>query len=84
MNGNENRATWLPYLRKPRRSSKIVASKLNSILQFTRGLRAGLHVTWEEGGWLGWDTVVCRISGSLRLAFSSSRLDDERRIEEMS
>src|SRR6266571_7436459 len=32
----------------------IVETKASSILQFIRGLRGELHVTWEEGTWAAW------------------------------
>src|SRR6185312_2290169 len=32
----------------------VVETKASSILQFIRGLRGELHVTWEEGTWAAW------------------------------
>src|SRR3974390_3024637 len=32
----------------------ILETKTETILQFLRGLRGGLHVTLEEGTWAGW------------------------------
>jgi hypothetical protein len=32
----------------------VIETKASSILQFLHGLRAELHVTWEEGTWTAW------------------------------
>jgi transposase len=32
----------------------VVETKASSIVQFIRGLRGELHVTWEEGTWAAW------------------------------
>ena len=32
----------------------IVETQASSIVQFLRGLRGELHVTWEEGTWAAW------------------------------
>src|SRR5260370_7159344 len=32
----------------------ILETKAGSILEFIRGLRGELHVTWEEGTWAAW------------------------------
>ncbi|HXU14287.1 MAG TPA: hypothetical protein VN708_04100, partial [Terriglobales bacterium] len=32
----------------------VVETTTSSILQFIRGLRGELHVTWEEGTWAAW------------------------------
>jgi len=34
--------------------AKLVETKASSILQFIHDLRGELHVTWEEGTWVGW------------------------------
>jgi len=44
----------------------ILETKTETILQFIRGLRGSLHVTFEEGTWAAWLIVgheaPCRIS----------------------
>src|SRR5215472_16892868 len=32
----------------------ILETKAETILQFLRGVRGSLHVTWEEGTWAAW------------------------------
>jgi len=32
----------------------VVETKASSLVQFIRGLRGELHVTWEEGTWAAW------------------------------
>src|SRR5262252_2355300 len=32
----------------------VLETKAETILQFLRGVRGSLHVTWEEGTWAAW------------------------------
>jgi transposase len=65
----------------------VIETKANSILQFLRGLRGPLQVTWEEGTWASWlydlvqphvdEVVVCnpRRNALLKEGSKSDKID---------
>jgi len=65
----------------------VVETTTSSILQFIRGLRGELHVTWEEGTWAAWlydllkphvhQVVVCnpRRNALLKEGSKSDKID---------
>ena len=71
----------------------IIETKTITILQFIRGLRGELHVTWEEGTWAAWlydllkprvhEVVVCnpRRNALLKEGSKSDRVDARKLAE---
>ena len=71
----------------------IVETQASSIVQFLRGLRGELHVTWEEGTWAAWlydllqplveQVVVCdpRRNALLKEGSKSDKVDARKLAE---
>jgi transposase len=71
----------------------VIETKANTILQFLRGLRGDLHVTFEEGTWAAWlydllqphvtRIVVCdpRKNASMKQGNKSDKIDARRLAE---
>jgi transposase len=71
----------------------VIETKASTLLQFIRGLRGDLHVTFEEGTWAGWlydllkphvtELVVCnpRKNALLKEGSKSDRIDARKLTE---
>jgi hypothetical protein len=71
----------------------VIETKAITIVQFVRGLRGDLHVTWEEGTWAAWlydllkphvrEVLVCdtRKNALLKTGNKSDRIDARKLAE---
>src|SRR5258707_13983130 len=71
----------------------VIETKASTLLQFIRGLRGDLHVTFEEGTWAGWlydllkphvtELLVCnpRKNALLKEGSKSDRIDARKLAE---
>jgi transposase len=71
----------------------VIETKASTILQFSKGLRGDLHVTFEEGTWAAWlydllkphvtKLVVCdpRKNASMKEGNKSDRIDARKLAE---